>query len=791
MEPPARKPIEDKKPEITKPNVPEPHAEKMEEPKVALAPRRNYRIRREEETALKPASSARQKLNFETGDEGKFKLSSHINIFDPDAARSNTELPAYLAQGTPARPSSPTKGILMTPGLTRQRKAVSFDSTTKPEDIMAKGSRARSGLPLDFPGKFPSPWAPKTGVGKRPLSTGSLEETSLPTESASKKRALKFEITEKSRIQDILNETDDDEDNIPILQTGDLTIDIQSPKSASGKYWKEHAQTLEGLALTKCDKLRQRYRLAVEYAKRKDEYCVNLCEKLRETMEKNKLLKNEVKRLNTFVNLTSSPEGTALSDALKILAEKDARISQRDDEMSQMQLLIDQYTSRLQAFEEMLDNRENTITDLSMSLYNPGSDDADSVSVAELKQKLRKARTEVKELGPLRAEFRASKARITTLEKEKGNLEAQLERMKSVGDESGVNRSAMRSSGEARLRSRIDDLEREKRDLKADMRTKAAEASKERREAEKALRSEISDLRTKVMNEELDRNELSREAERLRDVIKSLETEIATRMNSQFAPNDGNHDEWQGKHRTTLQELRKAKEEITQLKLDQKPGFGQSAPRSRYSSGPFMDITNTAESKKPTGTPSKSYAGLIKKPSPSSTSDDSAIDRSYDRNAIPASSTASRFNNRTTTTPRKEPPPFFSLTSVNKPPQDAPMTGNDHPFFSFTPQPQNQQAPRASERPAQAALDFESVSMDFGDSYRSVKRAKASPHPNFVSWEPTPATAKRRTYGNVKKLTASKTSTMDPERRAATEKRLAERKAQRMADKAAAEAAEM
>ena len=45
--------------------------------------------------------------------------------------------------------------------------------------------------------------------------------------------------------------------------------------------------------------------------------------------------------------------------------------------------------------------------------------------------------------------------------------------------------------------------------------------------------------------------------------------------------------------------------------------------------------------------------------------------------------------------------------------------------------------------------------MDF-DSYRSAKRAKASPRPNFVSWETSPAPVKRRAFGTAKKPAAAK-----------------------------------
>ena len=132
-------------------------------------------------------------------------------------------------------------------------------------------------------------------------------------------------------------------------------------------------------------------------------------------------------------------------------------------------------------------------------------------------------------MGPLRADFRASKARIAALEKEKENLEIQLERMKSVDTAEGLNRSTIRASNESRLRNQIDELEKEKRDLKSEIRNMSVGASKERRDAEKALRSETADLKSKLRIEEMNRTELSMEVERLKETIKNLEKELAGR----------------------------------------------------------------------------------------------------------------------------------------------------------------------------------------------------------------------------------------------------------------------
>lgn len=765
--------LADKKPEAVNPRTREPQRGKKEAEEKPAVRQREHR----KEEGMAGSRAARRQRTLFQGDEHKendvagskpFTLLPQPNIFDSKGTSKPTDLPAYLTQGTPARPSSPTKGILVTPGVSMgRRKAVTFDSAAKKDEVKLGNTRTRSGLPKDFPGKFPSPWTPKSGT---PRPTGSLEETSLPIESAaSKKRAVKIEVTETSRIDDILMESDDDK--MPVFQDGELTTDMNAPKSASGIYWKDHAENLEGLALSKVDQLRDRCNLAIEYAKLKDEFCVNLGEKLRELMDKNKLLKNEIKRLNQF---SDTSDGNALSDATRVPRGEKARIPQSEQERARMQAVIDQYAARLQTLQEMLDQREQNIAELSMSLYTGEknvSDNATSEQVAELKQKLKHARQEVKELGPLRVGYRNCKSRVSILEREKENLEAQLERMKSVGDESHLGISEMR------LRSCIDELEKEKRDIRVEMRAKIAEISRERREGEKSLRSEIAELKAKVKHEELDNKELARKAERMTDYIHSLERDLikatSDKTASRYALGD-NH------LREALQEPRRTKEDIENSRQPAGRNDDQAPLRLRSRSSPLKTITNAIESKEPKGTSSRAYG----EPGPSA-SDDSAIDRGYDHGPTPV---ASRASNRP---PRNPPPPVFSLPAISKPNEDI----ANLPLFPHLPNKmatESAQVLISDENKVPESNHRNNAMNSEGEPFTSMRQTKPSPRPSMVNFEVSPGPAKRRAYAVGRKPLASRAGKSgifaDPERHAAAERRLAERKAKRMAERLAAQA---
>jgi hypothetical protein len=723
------------------------------------------------------------KLSFGEGSGGRrtsnaldFKPSPHANIFNPSSSKS-TELPVHLTQVTPARPSSPTKGILMTPGAAvSRRKVVSFDPALADETPKPKNSRVRSGLPSDFPGKFPSPWTPRIDIPlqKRSVSIGSLEETSLSIEPTAKKRAA---VSEQSRIGDLLDESDHD-DYAFSMPDSELTTDMSAPKSASGKYWKEHAESLEGLAITRVDKLKDRCNTAIDYAKRKDELCANLGEKVREMMDKNKLLKDEIKRLNLLSQFSGRPDANTLSEAMQMLTAKEATIKAGETEMARMQSVIDQYEARLQGFDEMLHNREENIAELSMMLYdgeNLGDNVPDSIQVTELKQKLRKARQELKELGSVRTECRNSKSKVAILEKEKENLEAQLERMKSIGDETGLSRFDNRSSSEARLRAQVDDLEKGKRDLKAEMRSKASEASRERREAEKALRTEIADLKTKLVGEELDKKELQRQVERLKSAVEGLEKDHFGHSSGAYSGGD-----WQKKHRAVLLELRQAKEELVTLRMQINQPHRHSPPRFQTASSTApMSSTDPKET-----TPPQKHRETISKEVGSPASDDSAIDRTYDRN----STTASRAHNRVEV-PRKALSSVLDHQPMPKPYDD--IANSSLLLLPGSPAADDHTALKPIE--ANATRDRAGVSAATprrnNESFASVRRAKMSPRPSVINWGGPPRPTKKRALGVRKTTVGTKPDGTDTARWVAAEKRIAERKAKRMAERIAAAAA--
>ncbi|RPB05661.1 hypothetical protein L873DRAFT_1797378 [Choiromyces venosus 120613-1] len=773
-----------------------------------------------------------------------FKITKKPNLFD-SSSNATSELPPNLANSTPVkRPLSPTKGILMTPGTAMTRKkAVTFHpsvpTVTTPSN---RNGHIRSGLPHEFPGKFPSPWTPRVSTAshhqrsaswsapsssrlpdddEQPGSAEKVEKGKQPQKSTAPILAGYYEVNEDSRIGDFLDESEGDEDIPEEIQEVDATIDMEAPRSNSGKYWKDRTEKIEGLALSKVDRLKTRCKIATGYAKQKDELCVNLAEKIREITEKNKRLKAELKRLsasnsgapstatgytNAFSS-SSSYSNHALEQAMLVIREKDAELAASEQERERMEGVIERHKERLQAFEEMLDQRESKITELSMSMFN-GDDDQDlGEVVADLKKKLKGAKLEAKEYGLVRLEAKNLRERVDGLEKgyldvttEKDRLQRELDRMRSIEEECDKSMNRIRSNTENLLRAQVESLEKARKDLRAELREKSLNEAKEKRESERKWRAELAEAKGKAAAAEWEKEKLDKEIGDLREYTGRLERELE-RMRAELDElrksgcsssgtiGDDNIREWQTKQRTTTQELRKVKEENYSLRT-QKSGVDDQLRNAKKEIEKLRLQLNGATKIDVTALPTTSSR---ENKEPESASDDSAVDRSFDR------------PNRQTTSPPPAPstPRSRSPVKFNSPSPKLPT-------FSFAETPK-QTNNKPFDLDAESSLllpdlppDTPVANSNEYTNFQQQRKQKASPRASMVNMAPTPpSSSSTRKVTGVGKVVGRRVSSgtgaaggggvrrvsslaMDPARRAAAEKRLAERKRMRGANAAAA-----
>lgn len=768
-----------------------------------------------------------------------FRISHKPNIFDPPSS-STTSLPPALEIGTPGKPSSPTKGILMTPGAALNRKkAVSFHPSIDNATTPPRNSHIRSGLPHEFPGKFPSPWTPRVGPAQHrrsisvpgpssPSRTLTFEDGPLnldkgkskalvldkgkrPERSTASNPTGYYEVGEDSRITDYLDDSDDEnavqqlQREVSVHEEVNLTTDLEAPRSSSGKFWKERTQKIEDAALEKVDRLRTRCKIATGYAKKKDELCADLAERMREVIEKNKKLKADIKWLsqqseNATGNFASTRSTSsratgygnhALEEALHTIEERDAQVAAHLAEKSRMESVLQEHKQRVETYEELLNTRENKITELSMSMYN-GDDDEDlEVVVAELKRKLRIAKQETRDLGFVKLEASGLRERAESLEQiladvtaEKEKMERELERLRADDDEINQSTTSRRFNSESRLKQQIDTLENSKRELAREMREKTLTEAKERRELERKTRSELADMKGKVASAEWEKGKLEREIKDLKEYATRLERELETtkkdkdelrkRFADQPPAGSDNPAEWQLKQRTTLQELRRVKEETSTLRV-QKGDAEEQLDSARKDIAKLKVQLNSLLSTKP-------VAAIPESKELESASDDSAVDRSFDRWTTPAADTA-------TFPPRAKSPmsrPTAKLV-LNSPPVPALANRQKRLFPGLAREENLNIVPVPLELPS-----FMQTPKAADDSpFYHQRRQRESPRAKIVSMAITPPASstpavgrKVSGIGKVVPKRATSNINMDPARKAATEKRLAERKKARLASTA-------
>ncbi|KAF2142947.1 uncharacterized protein K452DRAFT_357997 [Aplosporella prunicola CBS 121167] len=178
------------------------------------------------------------------------------------------------------------RGIMSTPGTAKGRKTVSFGAHVV-DNEGRKSTFAKSGLPTNYPGKFPSPWTPKNPTDAlpetRPGSSSKLTEKLYQVRESTKAEESKKELSRpKPRAKD----------------DGDITIDVMEPRSESGRYWKEQFQSYTERSEKEVKKLITKQQLAKNYAKKKDAEATELAEKLETERKQHRQRERELEENN-------------------------------------------------------------------------------------------------------------------------------------------------------------------------------------------------------------------------------------------------------------------------------------------------------------------------------------------------------------------------------------------------------------------------------------------------------------------------------------------------------------
>lgn len=400
-------------------------------------------------------------------------------------SKSDTTKPISIEKKEDAKPDfdpinnpsgSPTKSILVTPGtISNRRKTVSFGESVV--DNEGKRESRVNKTPPNPAGNLSAQWISGSAEGKpRSKLTQTLmdarENATKNAEAAHAHTDNSSDATPTKRSQS-KNET-----------TEDITLNLDEPRSESGKYWKTEFDAYRVRTNREIKKLIQYRSIAKSFARKKDVEAEKLADKLREEEEKVTEMERQVSRLaSTIVGEGSKANQEHL---IQDLTKQTALALQYKQQVTSLRKLLEQ--------QGVVDGQTVKSSEQAKG-ESSSADTTNQLHKAQLQ--LKQANSEIEELSrqnPALSELRtlaqSSEKKAEDLEKENKTLKQTLARVKQEMSRYEGRRKEKETKfkqREAKLEARIQEY-----------RDRLKKTTQERRASEDALRSSFDEERRRM-----------------------------------------------------------------------------------------------------------------------------------------------------------------------------------------------------------------------------------------------------------------------------------------------------
>ncbi|OBT98948.1 hypothetical protein VE01_02313 [Pseudogymnoascus verrucosus] len=395
--------------------------------------------------------------------------------------------------------SSPSKGILMTPGTARSRKSVSFGATVKDKEAKPNST---SGIPDECPGKFPSPFVNGAAAKQdgRSLRRTALTKTLENVRDTKRRRTegskthnsvldtpqslLELDIKTGLTAPQILESSQRDEDQPrPYSRDmddfdGDVTTDLNEPHSQSGRYWKSEYEKYNEDARAQMTKLVKYKQMAKSYAKKKDEEAIDLGSKLKEAQKRAVQMEDRIAELVAQI-----------ADGCLNGIEDDSPTMMKN--LARQTALAVQYRSQVDEFRDVLRDRDQQQEGENGEIKKPSGD---------LKSELQR----------LRLDLSTSQREASKLRDENTKLSRDLEKVNEKLNQSEKRRQASESMSHDRaqllqgLQTKYDNLKESAKAQRGD----AEHLLKKRHDQVSELKKEMAALKEKLAALRVERSPL-------------------------------------------------------------------------------------------------------------------------------------------------------------------------------------------------------------------------------------------------------------------------------------------
>ncbi|KAL9125450.1 MAG: hypothetical protein Q9217_005348 [Psora testacea] len=327
---------------------------------------------------------------------------------------------------------SPTKGILLTPGMgTSRRKNVSFVHSDMENDKDA----VQEPVLEELPRQDDSPTRPSHRRDARPRPSSFtktlIELSKLRSDEHLQSKTKTLESTDPSVLGTGGNHTDE-----AIQTDADHTIDLCQPRSRSGQHWKAEYEQYYRRSDREMKKLIKYGQNVKSYAVKKDSEASRLAEKLQKELVRMASMESKVSKLAARLNVAQAQDDKTDGDQARLISE----LAQQTALTVKYKQKVDQYRKAIQK-QSKGDDADDTENE---SQTMPDADDNDSHREPQQEAPMDA------QLESLQYTARSAEDRAAKLEAENAALKRSLARVK----EEMMSYESRRQAREDRLKKR-------------------------------------------------------------------------------------------------------------------------------------------------------------------------------------------------------------------------------------------------------------------------------------------------------------------------------------------------
>ncbi|KAJ6110054.1 hypothetical protein N7486_002289 [Penicillium sp. IBT 16267x] len=375
-----------------------------------------------------------------------------------------------------ANPSgSPTKSILVTPGtISNRRKTVSFgESVVDNEGKRDSHSLKAVKTPPNPSGNLSTQWLSGSAGGK-PHSK--LTQTLMDARDNATKNADSSKSADTSSDTNMVTRSQSKEES----EGEDITLNLDEPRSESGKYWKTEFDNYRVRTNREIKKLIHYRAIAKSYARKKDSEALRLADKLKEEEEKVAEMERQVTRLAS--SITGQGSKADNEQLIQDLTKQTALALQYKQQVTSLRTLLEQ---------------QGVVKGGESQVNEPAKEKTSSEELQKAQRELKEANVQIDELkrqnpdlSTLETLAQSSEKKAQELEKENNSLKQTLARVKQE-----------MSRYEGRRKEKENKLKQREAKLEAriqEYRERLKNTTQEHRQSEEALRKSFDDERCRM-----------------------------------------------------------------------------------------------------------------------------------------------------------------------------------------------------------------------------------------------------------------------------------------------------